>query len=854
MQGTRKLLAKAISTVMAVAFLSVSIFSISASAAAPVITVKTGQGSAGAASGKAVTNLRVINLEQPGSSGALDTKATIMTDQGIFWEIPVVWIDDNGVIVKTYVPGKKLIPILAFFVPANITIAQDSAIGGFTIKLPEFLDGQLDSSNLLLVADPTNNITFITTTKITDTLSAMSDVTPYLQNVLSSSNSLEQINKQKINGAYDYASYIAANDSASASTESSSVSESSSTSESSSGESSSSESQPEVTDPVLMYCSKSAIEHLGYDNMKMLYNLVSDVILPQVVSVLTTSFPSFVSSNNGKAIGERIGLLVYTSDFPDSQASSRTSIAYVAGIPAGTEKYVYMMGVNAKTLFTQNSETGVYVFNENERVNLENTVIHEMLHAFMDDYTRAGVVRMPDENNDYPGWFCEGIASAVENVYTFRYDQYSKIYGYSTGTSGTLQATDQDVLTFYKNYSEVYPAGTGPTHKPDIGTSDDAGNRISAYTMGYLATVYLSFLSQAQVKNTDPSDYTSFNSADLRTGLDKILLRLHEGETLDDVIKDISGNRYSSTNDFTAKFVKGGNEDGTNGTVSETEDSLAFCTSYLNYLGEVTSTLKQTDPTATANGSILLPLDTAAKSPIQAQAPEGAKENQKYFNIYHDPTIEESDQPFVYSTVDPEIALKSGGRTQKVPLDQAGTGGASTNAKVGNEPYLVATSEESAPEAESSPAEDSAETAAPAENAAAEAAETTAPVEDAAIADADQTVALAEPEPATEPEQTVAQAVESAPAEEAAAPADEATPSEDAAAPEAAAPAAPAQTDEAAPAAVAEPAAPAVEPAPPAEPAPAIMPEPAVEEPAPAGDSEDASPEASEDNSSSDET
>ncbi len=679
MKGMRKILLKAMSTAMSVAVLSGSMFSVAASAAAPVIIVKTGAESANSGdsvSTKTVSNLRVINLEQPRVGNALDTKATIMTDQEVFWEVPVVWIDEKGAIAKAFTPGIELTPVITFFVPNGITIAQDSANGGFAIKLPEFLDGKFDSSNLLIVEDPSNNITFITTTGISDTLSAMNGVTPYLQNAISSGNSLEQINKQKINGAYDYASYMASN----GSWAEPSTGDSSESASSSDENDSSSDDGPEEMDPVLMYCSKSAIDNLGYDNMAMLYNLVSDVILPQVVSELTKAFPAFTESDDGKAIGEKIGLLVYTSEFPDSQASSQTSIAYVSGVPDGTGAYYYMMGVNAKTLFTKDPETGTYKYNEDERTNLENTVIHEMLHAFMDDYTRAGVVRMPDQSNDYPGWFCEGIASAVENVYTFRYDQYSKIY------NKNLKTSNKKVLEFYNNYSEIYPAGTQINHVPDIGTSDDEGNRISAYTMGYMATVYLSFLSQASENGTDQSNYKSFKSEDLRSGLNSILSRLHEGETLDEVIKDISGGKYENTDDFTAKFVKGENGDGTNGDGGKEnlEDSLAFCTAYLNYMGKVTKKLQKTDPNATANGSILLPLDTAAKSPIKKQASKDAKENQKYFNIYHDPTVEESEQPYVKSTVDPKIIFTSGGKKQKIKADKGGKGKAVAKEKADN--------------------------------------------------------------------------------------------------------------------------------------------------------------------------
>lgn len=81
----------------------------------------------------------------------------------------------------------------------------------------------------------------------------------------------------------------------------------------------------------------------------------------------------------------------------------------------------------------------------------ENTMIHELFHAFMDDYNRTGMLGVTkiddfvfDSNGELtsdaqryyklhlPTWFVEGTASAVENVFQLRFECFDALRIIST--------------------------------------------------------------------------------------------------------------------------------------------------------------------------------------------------------------------------------------------------------------------------------------------------------------------------------------------------------------------------------------------------------------------------------------
>ena len=236
----------------------------------------------------------------------------------------------------------------------------------------------------------------------------------------------------------------------------------------------------------------------------------------------------------------------------------------------------------------------------------------------MDDYNRTGMLgatdihnAVTDEEGDfptkeledlyntihYPRWFIEGTASSVENVYAFRYNMFKM-----------LRAKEGSETTFNDIYdvnSLLYNYLNATSDKKDLyfdlefsGGYDENGNEVdsdqSRYVSGYLATLYLSELAakkggESAIKEDETT--VAISSERLRAGLNSILERMHNGETLDQVVNDLSpvdvnGKKlYSDTNDFEAKFIKGvGSETATGTNYSGDEASLQFTTTFLNYL------------------------------------------------------------------------------------------------------------------------------------------------------------------------------------------------------------------------------------------------------------------------------
>ena len=149
--GGKKSISRILGLFLVSIFLFTNIYSISVKAAEPVITFQNKTEEAESADevlrnvnqriGKTkVSNLRLINLEQPKAGDKLDTRATVLADGGLFWEIPVVWIDEEGKASLICLPGKTYKPVFAFFVPTNVEVVNDGE-NGYSLRLPEFLDG-----------------------------------------------------------------------------------------------------------------------------------------------------------------------------------------------------------------------------------------------------------------------------------------------------------------------------------------------------------------------------------------------------------------------------------------------------------------------------------------------------------------------------------------------------------------------------------------------------------------------------------------------------------------------------------------------------------------------------------------
>ena len=403
-----------------------------------------------------------------------------------------------------------------------------------------------------------------------------------------------------------------------------------------------------------IYCSRTAKEALGDDQLQHLVNLIVSSIEPQAVNLLIDSFPCFQEAADNDELGREIGLYIYygTGDMDgieEHEFVAPGAYAYVNGYPAyeGDESvFKYMIGIDAESLCTFDEMNRAFLDLDGwTRIQVDTTFCHELFHAFMDDYNRVGMsgymdfdafILTPEEvisteegdalvmDTMFPFWFMEGLAGCVGNIYPADLDIF-KEYRYDLDSQQYLDFCTKDQLC--RMYAEMGNAeGTGE-NKYDLeaadGNNDDGHLNGSVYVSGYMACLYLADLNYRQLKGTGAvtfdqnGDISFISSEKLREGLSDILYRLHTGDTLDEVIHTISGGAYENTKDFTARFIKGNYQEETQRYGGD-PDSLAFCVGYLNYMNH----LDAMDPETHPAGSLLMDdFGSTLPTPLEKDAP-----------------------------------------------------------------------------------------------------------------------------------------------------------------------------------------------------------------------------------------
>ena len=617
---------------------------------------------------KELSGLRITDLDKPVTGKELDRTARIRTDQNVTWEIPVIWTDENGNTATEAVSGKKYFPHFAFFVPEGYRVSTTDA-GRFSVRFPAFLTELFGEESAVFVADASQGVIYIS----------------FLQSIPE---------KSAVNNSRAAETQIAQNWQQSTQQQSDDDDDD----DDSSGSTGSPAAVEEV-DQVRIHCSQGAIETLGRDLLEEIVTLVKNKLEPQAVHLLKTSFDAYNNALQTE-LGRQIGLYIYYDggliDRGNGQYSNAPAdaLAFVSGgyvselNEAGNSEaiYKYVLALDTKS-FVERDDTGRWVIKENENDNLDNTIVHEMMHAFMDDFTRRGMAGGAGEQ--FPTWFTEGMASAVENVYQFRARQFQLLgvednenqFNSLVGRfNNRVTYSDASIASMYGNTDL-----TGD-NRYDLAFSNDEDNTGSAYVSGYLAVVYLSYL--AAVRNgvtgvittyTNPDDEndvtTTVDIEKIRQGTDSILDWLHRGDSLDSIISFVSSlgqdedhndinPAYLNTADFTNKFIKGvaGSNDEGNPAIRSSETtsfmgSLAFCSTYLNYLESVSDYGENTDYRNLANGSLLNINSEGNRGQNYSSPLDHDREMQTdLYNIV-------DSQSYVASTVDDDFAFDRTGGT-----------------------------------------------------------------------------------------------------------------------------------------------------------------------------------------------
>lgn len=426
--------------------------------------------------------------------------------------------------------------------------------------------------------------------------------------------------------------------------------------------------EPLTKEQLLEHCADNTLKKYGEDEMASLVDLIINCIQPQAVEFIKNNFPAFAEAAEEGELGKEIGLYVYRlyGDKDGVKAHADTSLLALAYVGCnisrdeqGKAEFGYVIGLNTFYFQYKDKDGNLHIdYSEQAAADLDNSIIHEMFHAFMFDYNRTGTIgtRNPEDYfknkgelqdirdaYEFPRWFTEGIASAVENVYQYRYAYFQLLRYDGSGRIGDRHTADNLLNTYLTNlfileddeeYEDSYDIGSG-----DLTTT-------SVYVTGYLADLYLGELAARQKYSTssitmDENGNKKVSSETIRLGLNSILKRLHEGETLDQIICSISGGRYKSVSDFEENFIKGHSGTGD-------RDSIDFCVDFLNYMQDIGK-----NSTYIPNGSILFEFDRDFTTPIDRSITAESE-------IYR--IVGSSD--YVASTVEPLTPYIDGGKSE----------------------------------------------------------------------------------------------------------------------------------------------------------------------------------------------
>ena len=616
--------------------------------------------------------LFIDDVAAPNPGDTLDSAAKVTSAEGVEWEIPVLWVADNLKLATEAQQGRSYLPALVFYLP------QGYAIDGseFTVTLSDSLTELFGGSEVVSVYDAQTGITYI--------------LPASLRNFFVSAQQNTSENQSGWNQSSSEASNIPAE------------------------ESSDERRRPYNRSLIDIYCAQTARDAFSDEDLEFFLDLVLNKLEPQAVELLLDSFPAFRAAADQGQVGREIGLYVYygTGDkdgIPEHESAPANALAYVgndAVVDGDTVRYCYIIGIDLSSFAelddddnpVRNPTTGKFVLvREGEcMTTFENTIVHELFHAVMDDYNRTGMVGATDIRNavtdekgyyptqeleelyktiHYPHWFIEGTASSVENIYASRYNMFKMLRAERGSEAVFTEFYDVDGLL----YNYLNATSDEKDLFFDLGFSggyDENGNAVdtdqSRYVSGYIATMYLSELAAKKAGESaivETESTIAISSERLRAGLNSILERMHNGETLDQVVNDLSpvdvdGNKlYTDTNDFEAKFIKGNGvqaDDVVN--YSGDDASLQFATTFLNYLVSLENMMGQDKK---PNGSILMDFGTELQSPL-----DGSKEMSSDFL-----QIVESNE-LVESTVPNEVALAGGGKSESGSAAASASGAA----------------------------------------------------------------------------------------------------------------------------------------------------------------------------------
>ncbi len=277
-----------------------------------------------------------------------------------------------------------------------------------------------------------------------------------------------------------------------------------------------------------------------------------------------------------------------------------------------------------------------------------------MMHVFMADYNRSGESFFQNlrktENGSY---FVPGFGEMTLSQKNDLYDTLVYPLWFPEGTAGlcgtVFSMCDSEIKAMRTNEGEAYStSGLYEFSQRNSLTLDETdryymlNDVYNNYVFGALAVMYMGEMHNRKTTGAstvlvDADGSVSIDTIAVRNGISSILERMHNGETMDSVIADISEGKYRTTQDFCEKYF---DMDGPN------VDTLSYAANVLNYVDALSDGEK-----TLINASILKPFDENILDLIDLSKAEST-------DIY----VIQDGPGFVKSTVPIEIASKTGGR------------------------------------------------------------------------------------------------------------------------------------------------------------------------------------------------
>lgn len=299
------------------------------------------------------------------------------------------------------------------------------------------------------------------------------------------------------------------------------------------------------------------------EEQKKIADTLQTSVVPQVVTAIMDKYKAF-NYLTGSSIG--IGLRLY-----EDPASSTLASVTVGYPKTGDADYlIYSLSVNTAKVGDLNDPA--------VRSSLEQTIAHEMIHAFMDEATTVGMTGQTPSgasNAEFPSWFVEGMAQTASGP-----------GNWTRGGSLNLNTASTP--------SEITAALSGNNA---LGAKTSA----SEYGTGYLACMYLGYLAGGGT--ADMSDPAAAADA-ITKGLSDMLSKLIDGKSLQAVISETTKGTYTTIASFQNGFANDSN-------------ALAFVQGLLKYTSNP-------DPSANVGGGLLRG-DLSNTDPVDDAALSGLK-------------------------------------------------------------------------------------------------------------------------------------------------------------------------------------------------------------------------------------